>query len=205
MYNIAVASSKNTFAAARRYDRRLVAACLDGEEDAWVDLWHRYGPLVKSVARRVGCNADEARDVLQRVALVAVQRLDRLRDPSKLPGWLAGTARFQALALIRSRRPTEELHAWSSVDHSNPDTLYQRDQELAILRRAMLDLDERCQRLIRRLDLDEPPATYQQVADTEGLSPTSVGPIRTRCLRRLKKIIENLSQAPSSAHYQGEG
>ncbi len=83
--------------------------------------------------------------------------------------------------------------------------LYQQDQELVMLRRAMLDLDERCQRLIRSLDLQEPPATYQQVAESEGISPTSVGPIRTRCLRRLRKIIENLSQASSSAHLQGEG
>ncbi len=200
-----MASPKDTFAAARRRDRRLVAGCLADDEDSWVELWHRYGPLVKSVARRVGCDAEEASDVLQRVALVAVQRLDQLRDPAKLPGWLAGTARFQALALIRSRRPAEELHPWSSVDHADPGMLYQRDQELVMLRRAMLDLDERCRRLIRSLDLQEPPATYQQVAESEGLSPTSVGPIRTRCLRRLRKIIENLSQASPSAHLQGEG
>ena len=202
---MAVALPKDPYAAARRRDRRLVAACLDGDEDAWDELWRCHGPLVKSIARRVGCDADEASDVLQRVALVAVQRLDRLRDPAKLPGWLAGTARYQALALMRGRRPTEELHPWSSVDLADPGTLYQRDQELVMLRRAMLELDERCQRLIRSLNLDEPPATYQQVAESEGLSPTSVGPIRTRCLRRLKKIIEKLSQAPSRAHLQGEG
>ena len=83
--------------------------------------------------------------------------------------------------------------------------MYQRDQELVMLRRAMLELDDRCQRLIRRLDLEEPPATYQQVAESEGLSPTSVGPIRTRCLRRLRKIVESLSQASPRAHLQGEG
>jgi RNA polymerase sigma factor (sigma-70 family) len=198
-------STQDPFTKTRRRDRRLVAACLDGDEDAWVELWQRYGPLVKSVARRVGCDADEAGEVLQRVALVAVQRLDQLRDPAKLPGWLAGTARFQALALIRARRPTEELHPWTSVDHSDPATMYQRDQELVMLRRAMLDLDDRCQRLIRRLDLEEPPATYQQVAESEGLSPTSVGPIRTRCLRRLRKIVESLSQVSPRAHLQGEG
>jgi RNA polymerase sigma factor (sigma-70 family) len=182
-----------------------VAACLDGDEGAWVELWRCHGPLVKSVARRVGCDADEAADVLQRVALIAVQRLDQLRDPAKLPGWLAGTARFQALGMIRGRKPSEELHPWSSIDHSDPGTLFERDQELVMLRRALLELDDRCQRLIRRLDLDEPPATYHQVAESEGLSPTSVGPIRTRCLRRLKKIVEKLSQAPSHTHLQGEG
>ena len=66
----------------RRRDRELVEGCLRGDEGEWVEVWQRYGPLVKSVARRVGCDGEEARDVLQRVALVALQRLGQLRDPS---------------------------------------------------------------------------------------------------------------------------
>ncbi len=185
-------------------DRKLVARCLDGDEDAWSGLWRRYGPVVKAVARRAGCDAEEARDVLQRVALVALQGLGKLREPAKLPGWLAGIARYQALEVVRQRRPGEQLHAWTAVIEPDPGRAIDRDRELAVLRQALFRLDGRCRRLIRRLDLKEPADSYREVAEAEGLSPTSIGPIRRRCLRRLAKIFDELSQAAAGGHYQGE-
>ena len=186
-------------------DRTLVASCLKGDEEAWAELWARYGPFVKAVARRVGCDSEEAKDVLQRVALVALQGLDRLRDPQKLAGWLAGTARYQALEVIRSRRPGEQLFPGSAVHQPDPEETMQRDRDVIVLRRALLDLDERCRRLIHSLDLEDPPASYREVAKAEGLAPSSIGPIRRRCLKRLGKIVEKLSHRRPRAHIQGEG
>lgn len=191
--------------ARRASDRRLVASCRKGDEAAWLELWTRYGPLVKAVARRAGCDTEEARDVLQRVGLVAVQGLDRLRDPEKLGGWLAGTARYQALEVIRRRSRGEELFPASAVHEPDPAHALQHERDLVDLRRALLALDERCRRLISRLDLKEPPDSYNDAAAAEGLAPSSIGPIRRRCLRRLKKIIERLSHRSSNGHMHGEG
>ena len=116
-----VSGKNRDYAAARRRDRKLVASCLKGDEEAWVELWRLYGPVVKAVARRVGCDAEEARDVLQRVALVALQGLDGLRDPEKLGGWLAGTARYQALEVIRSRRPAEQVFPGTATFDPAPE------------------------------------------------------------------------------------
>jgi len=198
-----VPTADDQHAAERWRDRRIVAACLKGDEDSWAELWMRYGPVVKAVARRVGCDAEEAKDVLQLVGMAALQGLDRLRDPAKLGGWLAGTARYQALAVIRRRGRTGELHASHPSADPTPEAALERDQELFILRRAMVDLDQRCRRLIHMLDLKEPPDSYQQAAEAEGLAPSSIGPIRRRCLRRLKKIITGLSRKPLTTHIQG--
>ena len=197
-------ASKSRSAAEVTTDRTLVHRCLKGDEDAWVELWTRFGPVVKAVARRAGCDAEEARDVLQRVALAALQGLDGLRDPEKLGGWLAGTARYQAFDLIRRRRPTEQLFPGSAVHEPSPEESIQRDRDVVILRRALLDLDERCRRMIQKLDLADPPCSYRDVAEAEGLTPSSVGPIRRRCLNRLRKIVDRLSDRPSGAHISGE-
>ena len=188
------------WSAVRTRDRKLVAACLRGEEAAWTELWERYGPLVKAVSRRVGCDGEEAREVLQRVALVTLKRLDTLREPEKLAGWLAGIARLQSLEVIRQRRPSQELHPWSAVHDPDPSGELQREEELAVLRRALLALEERCRRIIGRLDLKEPPDSYQEVAEAEGLATSSVGPIRRRCLNRLRKLVESLSRSDGPAH-----
>ncbi len=197
--------SKSRTAAEVTADRTLVKRCLKGDEEAWVELWARYGPVVKAVARRAGCDSEEARDVLQRVALAALQGLDGLRDPEKLGGWLAGTARYQAFDLIRRRRPAEQLFPGSAVHEPSPEESMQRDRDVVMLRRALLDLDERCRRMIQKLDLADPPVSYREVAEAEGLTPSSVGPIRRRCLNRLRKIVDRLSDRPSGAHISGEG
>jgi len=200
-----VTAKESGTAAEHLADRVLVASCLKGDEEAWAELWARYGPVVKAVARRVGCDSEEAKDVLQRVALVALQGLDRLRDPEKLEGWLAGTARYQALEVIRKRRPGEQLFPGSAIHEPDPEASMQRDRDVVVLRRALLDLDERCRRLIHSLDLEDPPVSYRQVAKAEGLAPSSIGPIRRRCLKRLGKIVEKLSYRRPRAHIQGEG
>jgi RNA polymerase sigma factor (sigma-70 family) len=178
----------------RALDRRLVKACLQGDEDAWTAVWERYGSLVKAVARRTGCDSEEARDVVQRVALVALQNLGSLANPEKLAGWLAGVARFQSMELIRQRRPAAALDGFEgSVDARVDDDLI-RDQELAQLKVAFDRLEDRCRRLLYRLELKEPTDSYRDVAADEGLSETSIGPIRRRCMQRLRKLVEQLSR-----------
>ena len=179
----------------RALDKGLVSACLRGDEEAWVAVWTRYGPLVKAVARRAGCDAEEARDVVQRVALVALQNLSSLKNPEKLAGWLAGVARFQAFEVVRQRRPGEDLDSVGPWVDARADDDLIRDQELALLQRAFEQLEDRCQRLLQRLELKEPPDSYRDVAIAEGLSETSIGPIRRRCMQRLRKLVEQLSRS----------
>ena len=200
-----MSTHENKTVAGQMADRTVVKRCLRGDEEAWVELWTRYGPVVKAVARRTGCDAEEAKDVLQRVALAALQGLDRVRDPEKLGGWLAGTARYQALEVIRRRRTAEQLFPGSAIHEPDPEASIQRDRDLVILRRAMLELDDRCRRLIRQLDLEDPPASYRDVAKAEDLAPSSVGPIRRRCLNRLRKVVEKMSHPRPPAHITGEG
>ena len=185
------------WSAERARDRELVAACLRGGEEAWEEVWQRYGPLVKAVARRTGCDGEEARDVVQRVALVALQNLGSLKNPEKLAGWLAGVARFQSLEVIRQRRPAEDIDGLAHSFDPRVDDELIRDQELALLQRALDQLEARCRRLLHRLELKEPPDTYRDVAVAEGLSETSIGPIRRRCMQRLRTIVERLSRSAS--------
>jgi len=192
----------------RAEDRALVAGCLQGDEAAWTALWTRYGPLVKTVALRAGCTGEEARDVVQRVGLAAVEGLGSLRDPAKIAGWLAATARYQALGILRQRQPFAELDAGErgvapAIGERPAEEQLIREERLALLWQALSGLDPRCQRLIRRLDLDDPTASYQEVAADEGLASSSIGPIRGRCLRRLRTLFTKLSRSAGQSHCSG--
>lgn len=66
----------------------LVAAAQQGDRDAFGQLVERYEGMVKSVAlRRLGDEA-EALELAQDVFVKAMQRIDQLKEPAALGGWL---------------------------------------------------------------------------------------------------------------------
>jgi DNA-directed RNA polymerase specialized sigma24 family protein len=51
-------------------------------------------------------------------------------------------------------------------------------------------LPPRCRRMITLLFFEYPPQPYNQVAEKLGLARGSIGFVRARCLKRLKRILE---------------
>jgi DNA-directed RNA polymerase specialized sigma24 family protein len=53
-------------------------------------------------------------------------------------------------------------------------------------------LDARCRRMIRALYLEDPPASYAEIAGEFCMPLGSVGPTRARCLEKLRKTLEHV-------------
>jgi DNA-directed RNA polymerase specialized sigma24 family protein len=51
-------------------------------------------------------------------------------------------------------------------------------------------LSPRCREMIRMLFFEQPPLRYTEAARRLNLAPGSIGFIRGRCLKRLKKFLE---------------
>ena len=164
-----------------------------GSSQAWVSLVRTLAPIVYSVARRWGLEEADAEEVSQQTWLALYAGKNEIEDPAALPAWLIRVASRKAQRLVRRRQ--RDLTPPSG---SAPDSPPLPDEELlalerqAYLRLALTQLDERCRRLIEELFLVYPPKTYQQIARELGLKPNSLGPIRARCLQRLREIFENL-------------
>lgn len=91
----------NDSAPIRTADELLAVRCQLGDPGAFDDLvarWH--APLWQYTRRMVGRD-DEARDVLQDVWLRVVRGIPRLRDGSRLRGWLFGIARRTLMDRLR--------------------------------------------------------------------------------------------------------
>jgi RNA polymerase sigma-70 factor (ECF subfamily) len=86
----------------------LVTAARGGDRDAFGQLYRRYGRMVHGVLlARVPRGHVE--DLVQDVFLLALRRLDTLRDPARFGGWLAMIARNRATDFHRRSRDTVEL------------------------------------------------------------------------------------------------
>src|SRR5690606_41719095 len=74
----------------------LLAGAADGDQSAWNALVEKYNRLVWSVVRGFRLDDAAAARVTQTVWLELVEHCGRIRDPERLAGRPAGTARHDA-------------------------------------------------------------------------------------------------------------
>lgn len=168
-----------------------------GDQDAWEALVRLHANLVYAVIRRCGISGDEAADLFQEVWVAAWDGLASLRDERVLAGWLATIAARQARRALRRR-------IQSIVDHGErfeneamvapdpdptPDLRALEHEQSDSIRSAVLSLSERDRQIVYAFFYDPTAPSYAEIARRLGVSPETVGPLRTRCLRRLRTIL----------------
>ncbi|MFY9931688.1 MAG: sigma-70 family RNA polymerase sigma factor [Streptosporangiaceae bacterium] len=170
----------------------LVARAGRGDQQAWDALVERYAPLIWSICRRYRLSPADADDVGQSVWLRLVDRLDQVRDPAALPGWIVTTTRRECGRLLRA---TAGPHAASPV--ADVEVMADRragtveDDVLAAERHAVLleavaGLPPAGQQLMALLIAD-PPLPYAAISATLGIPVGSIGPNRRRCLDKIRR------------------
>jgi RNA polymerase sigma factor (sigma-70 family) len=177
-------------------DSQLVEECLRGSAEAWEKLVRKHANLVYGVARRYGLDQDDAADVFQNTWSALWERLSEVRDRSRLGPWLITVAARHAYQQHQRQVRRSTRHEYDYDFERQPDPAAQ-PEDLAIafdeadrLRRAMERLPERCRELLDYLFYDPEAPSYAEVARRLGVSPDTVGPLRWRCLRQLRALLE---------------
>lgn len=174
-----------------------VQAAAAGDSHAWEQLVDRYQNLLWSICRSYRLSAEDSADVVQLTWLRLLDNLERIRDPRRLPGWLATTCRRECMAVRRrsqSSVPTEDERLGRLLGGGPPaDEPVLTADEFAILWDAFRRLGEWCQRVLRALvvDPEDGPPSYRLVASELQVPVGSLGPTRARCLDQLRKLLDN--------------
>lgn len=173
---------------------------LEGSTEAWKELVRRHSALVYTVARRTGLDRFDAEDCAQHTWLMLYRHRRKLKNPRGLPAWLIRTCHRQAIYV--SRQLTRRAEAYRLLDSSPSENLTNSEIERlewqAALNTAMTELDPRCCRLIEDLFLAPEDVTYKIMAERLGLSINALGPLRSRCLKKLQSILKKMGYEP---HY----
>lgn len=178
----------------------LVRSAVEGDAAAWKAIVEGLGPLVWSVVRAHRLSDADAHEVYQTVWFRFAQHLGRLREPEKAGSWLASTARHECLKVYRNARRlmlTDDPHVLDRVseDGSPEQSLLEAEEAAAQSERVRRlwqefeELGERCRQLLRVL-IASPPPSYQEVSAALDIAVGSIGPLRQRCLRRLRARLE---------------
>jgi RNA polymerase sigma factor (sigma-70 family) len=179
-------------------DAELVRSCRKGEQAAWDLLVERYQRLIYAVPRRAGLSEEQASDVFQEVFLTLLQKIDEIVQPEKIRSWMVTTAKFKTWGVIRgskglySPETEEEMEAEMAriVDKSPlADDLLVELEEQHMIRAALEELDERCRTILSMIYLRDSAASYHEVGVAIGVGDTSISPMRSRCLKKLEKIL----------------
>ena len=189
----------------------LVKAAAQGDEAAWRVLVERFSSLVWAVARSFRLSTADASDVYQTVWLRFAEHLGRIQNPERVGAWLATTTRRESIRVVRSRSRALPIEDATLADLVPPD---ETSPELAVLDaeqarletdrakqmwRAFRDLPVRCQQLLRILMASQRPS-YVEAAAALDVPVGSIGPTRARCLRQLRRLMNEVSGNDSQPH-----
>jgi RNA polymerase sigma factor (sigma-70 family) len=175
----------------QRSDSEIWQDILTGNDKAWEELVRRYQALVYAVVSRAGLSMADAADCFQQTWVLLHRNRRKLHDPSRLSAWLVTTAKREALRL--RRRADKEAGDPPGFDLASsdplPDEVLERLERQAQLENALKELDPRCQRVLGAFFFEPEEKSYDEIARSFGLAVNSLGPLRRRCLERLKEIL----------------
>ncbi|HSZ63639.1 MAG TPA: sigma-70 family RNA polymerase sigma factor [Terriglobales bacterium] len=190
-------SSSPRSALTQASDEKLIGRCLQGDQEAWSALIDKYKNLIYSIPIKLGMHQD-AGDIFQSVCVDLLSELPRLREHRALPKWLMQTCYHTCLRYQRTAERLVELpedeHGESQLAAAGasdvPGQLVLQLEQEQVLREAISQLPEKCERMVRLLFFEFPPRPYEDVAEDLGMATGSIGAIRGRCLAYLKKQLE---------------
>jgi len=184
----------------------LVAGAIDGHQAAWNALVERLQRVVWKSVNMMTYDHEVRDDAFAATWLRLAERLHTIREPEKLPGWLATTACNEVRQILRQRGRQQMTHAadWSGSPATGVgellDTIAGDDGEHAkgmmldesrrSVRAAFGRLDENCREIITVLVLADPPVPYDEASERLGRPIGSLGPSRRRCLEKMKSLLE---------------
>jgi RNA polymerase sigma-70 factor (ECF subfamily) len=176
-------------------DTALATLACAGDVEALAGLVERLRPSLYAAAIGYLRNRDDALDVVQETAVVALTRLPSLRDPAAAPGWLHAVLRN--LCLMRLRRPDREVPlgpvaaTFAAADSADrPDELLDRHAQRDWLW-ATLDTLAPEDRLTVMLRYFTRCRSYQAIAAVTGVP---VGTVRSRLHRSRSQLAEALER-----------
>lgn len=178
----------------------MILACRAGDRGAWRRLLDRYERLVYSIPLRYGLPRKDAADVAQLTFTALIRALEGLPEDSRLGGWLAMVSKRHTWRLLERKRrviPVAGEHlegadlAETAISLGRGDAESIEHWELTeYLDSGLSKLGGPCRELLLALYFEPESPSYAEISDTLNMPVGSIGPTRARCLKRLRRLLE---------------
>jgi RNA polymerase sigma factor (sigma-70 family) len=156
-----------------------------GDQYAWSEIVSRYERLIFAIPVREGLSPDDAADVAQDTFAALLRSIATVEDPERLGSWLMTVARrltWHRRHIVRAARMVDA----EQRDETPHDGLVQALWVYEAIQR----LGEPCREMITSLFFDPAEPSYAEIALRMQLPMGSLGPMRSRCLEQLRRILD---------------
>jgi RNA polymerase sigma factor (sigma-70 family) len=167
----------------------LVQRAIAHDDEAWTTLVSRLSGVVWKAAMASSLSGEDRKDVFAATFFRLYERLSTVREPNKLPGWIAAVARNEVMSVHRMAQRQRRDTRTELVDLRSHDEGMIDAELKSALAKAFARLPEEAQRLLHLL-MTDPPLGYDEIANRLGVPRGSIGPTRARLLARLRTMPE---------------
>jgi RNA polymerase sigma factor (sigma-70 family) len=170
---------------------RIVDRAARNDQQAWADLVHRYGGMLRAIAGGFRLNQSDAEDAVQTTWLDLVRTIGNLRSHDRIAGWLSTTMRRNCMRILQ--RPRWEVLS-DMIEETTADTAASVEDVVLAAEQArqLWDvveiLPDRQARLLHVL-FAEDGLSYRDVAEALAMPVGAIGPVRQRALRTLARML----------------
>jgi RNA polymerase sigma factor (sigma-70 family) len=168
--------------------------CLQGDRQAYYDLYKAYNRSMYNVGYRIVRNAEEAQDVLQEAFISAFKNLRHYRGDSTFGAWLKRIVVNKAINQVKKRKlerfPDDDR--WDVREEEERDELEGYPFTVGKVKRAIELLPEGY-RLVLTLYLME-GYDHGEIAGILGISESTSKSQFNRSKKKLKELLEGGTQ-----------
>ena len=169
--------------------QRIAAAAPGVDSAAEAELYRRLAPRVRLYGRRHLRDEDEARDLMQQVMVMTIEKLraGELREPQRIVSFVFGACRMVTLEMRRGDRRRDALLEKYGADLEIADISVAPRLDEARVAACMQRLPERERSVMIMSFYEDEPA--DRVGAALGLSEGNVRVIRHRAMQRLRDCV----------------
>ncbi|MEM6347358.1 MAG: sigma-70 family RNA polymerase sigma factor [Bacteroidota bacterium] len=173
-------------------DLALLGRCRQNDPKAQKILFERYKSMLMGVCLRYASDRNTAEDIFQEAFIKVFSRLDQVREPTRLPGWIKRVGVTTAINHIRRQKQSllaiEDTETEKSIDFAAQDEaliLGKLEQEQLLL--LVQSLPE-AQRLVFNLFAIE-EYTHEEIAELLSIKAASSRVQLHRARQNLRRAI----------------
>jgi RNA polymerase sigma factor (sigma-70 family) len=177
-------------------DGQLVSRCRTGDVEAWNELVERFSRYVYAICVQAFRLAEhDAEDVFQEVFTRVFEHLPRLREDDAIRPWIGQLTRRCCIDRIRSGG--REQPVGDELEPPGADETLSRLDEALSVHDAMRGLSEDCREILDRFFARD--ESYHVIGDALTLPPGTIASRISRCLGKLRDLLEGRNPAPPAS------
>lgn len=177
-------------------DASLVILVLNGDSDAFSELYDKYARLVRAICYGTTGNVSQAQDLAQEVFLRAYQKLSLLKSPDRFAPWLVAMSKNVCREYRKKQARDRHVLVGLAPEETPPAEPKQGDDRLEALNDAIEQLPEKEKLALRTYYLQD--QDVNAAMKTLDMSRSSFYRLLERARKNVEKLMSQYGQTATS-------